>query len=122
MAIVLGANRYGKSEVRVVRVDRDSDTHRISDLTVSTSLSGDLRDTHLTGDNRSVLPTDTQKNTVFAFAGDGVGEIEAFALRLARHFVDTQLAIGLARVAIEQHPWERLGQHSFASAGGGTRC
>lgn len=113
MGIELGPNRYGKAETRVVRVDRDSPEHRITDLNVSTRLSGDLVDTHLTGDNAKVLPTDTQKNTVYAFARDGVGEIEAFALRLARHFVDTQEPIHQARVTIEQFAWERLGDHSF---------
>ena len=37
-----------------------------------------------------MLPTDTQKNTVYAFAREhGVGEVEEFGLRLARHFVDS---------------------------------
>lgn len=116
MGIELGPNRYGKAETRVVRIDRDSPEHRITDLNVSTQLSGDLVDTHLTGDNAKVLPTDTQKNTVYAFARDGIGEIEAFALRLARHFVDTQEPIHRARVAIEQYAWQRIGDapHSFA--------
>ena len=60
--------------------------HRIKDLTVSTALRGDFAAAHLDGDNAHVLATDTQKNTVFAFARDGVGEIEDFGLRLARHF------------------------------------
>ncbi|MEU4667387.1 factor-independent urate hydroxylase [Amycolatopsis sp. NPDC023774] len=127
MAIVLGDNRYGKAENRVVRVDRDGDEHRITDLNVSVSLSGDMSDTHLTGANDKVLATDTQKNTVFAFARDGVGEIEDYALRLARHFVTTQESIHGARVRVESYPWQRLtvgGQpahHSFARSGGGTR-
>ena len=91
MAIVLGPNRYGKAEVRLVRVSRDGDTHALADLNVGIALSGDLAATHLTGDNSGVLPTDTMKNTVYAFAKQhGVGEPEAFALLLARHFVRTQ--------------------------------
>jgi hypothetical protein len=86
MAIVLGDNRYGKAENRLVRVDRDGDEHRITDLNVSVSLSGDMSDTHLTGANDKVLATDTQKNTVHAFAREGIGEIEDYALRLSRHF------------------------------------
>lgn len=127
MAIVLGDNRYGKAENRLVRVDRDGDEHRITDLTVSVSLSGEMSDTHLTGANDKVLATDTQKNTVFAFARDGIGEIEDFALRLARHFVSTQDSIHAARVGIVAHPWERLrvggrpAHHSFARSGAGTR-
>lgn len=120
MAIVLGDNRYGKAETRLVRVERHPDGHSIVDLNVSTALAGDLAATHLTGDNSGVLPTDTQKNTVYAFARDGIGEIEDFALRLARHFVDTTPTIDRARVRIEQYGWDRLAHHSFVR-GAGTR-
>ena len=73
--ISLATNSYGKSEVRLVRVARDGARHDITDLNVSVALAGDLDATHLTGDNADVLPTDTQKNTVYAFAREyGVGE------------------------------------------------
>ncbi|WP_158843209.1 factor-independent urate hydroxylase [Saccharothrix deserti] len=116
MAIVLGPNQYGKAENRLVTVTRNGAVHTIKDLTVSTSLRGDLADTHLTGDNAKVLATDTQKNTVYAFAKESpVGEIEDFALRLGRHFVSTQEAITGARVLIDEHSWERIegNDHSF---------
>jgi urate oxidase len=120
MTIVLGDNQYGKAETRLVRVERHADHHSIVDLNVSTALAGDLAATHLTGDNSGVLPTDTQKNTVYAFARDGVGEIEDFALRLAKHFVETTPTIHRARVRIEQYGWDRLAHHSFVR-GAGTR-
>src|SRR5947208_521400 len=98
MAIVLGPNQYGKAETRLVHVTRSGTqagaVHQIKDLNVSVALRGEMAETHLTGDNAAVLPTDTQKNTVFAFARQyGVGEIEEFGLRLARHFVDSQPTI-----------------------------
>jgi urate oxidase len=114
VAIVLGPNRYGKAEVRLVRVFRDGDTHSLADLNVSVALSGDLAATHLTGDNRGVLPTDTMKNTVYAFAKEyGLGEPETFGLLLARHFVGSQAQVHRARITIEAYAWERLGPHSF---------
>jgi urate oxidase len=118
----LGDNQYGKAECRLVRVDRDGDTHSITDLNVTTTLAGDLAETHLTGDNSGVLPTDTQKNTVYAFARDGIGEIEDFALNLVRHFVTAAATIERARVRIEQYTWDRIAAtgHSFAR-GAGTR-
>jgi len=119
--MVLGANNYGKAEVRLVHVRRATPTHELTDLTVSVALAGDLAETHLTGDNANVLPTDTQKNTVYAFARAGIGEVEAFGLALARHFVDSQPTIGTARIDVEQHDWRRLGPHSFARVGEGTR-
>jgi urate oxidase len=122
VAIVLGPHRYGKAETRLVRVSRDGDTHSLADFNVSISLSGDLAATHLTGDNTGVLPTDTMKNTVYAFAKKhGVGEPEEFALLLARHFVATNGQIDTARVSIESFGWERLGPHSFRRKGDHTR-
>ncbi len=122
MAIVLGPNRYGKAEVRLVRVLRDGPTHHIADLTVGIALSGDLEATHLTGDNSGVLPTDTMKNTVYAFAREhGVGEPEEFAALLGRHFVTTRPQVHAARIGIEAYAWQRLGPHSFQRQGSYTR-
>jgi urate oxidase len=122
MSIVLGANQYGKAEVRLVRVVRSGGRHELRDLNVTVTLAGDLTDTHLTGDNARVLPTDSQKNTVYAFArAHGVDRPEEFGLRLARHFVTSQPAIDRAVVHIEEYGWLRLGPHSFQRAGGEIR-
>ncbi|MBJ7602407.1 MAG: urate oxidase [Candidatus Dormibacteraeota bacterium] len=124
MSIILGDNRYGKAETHFVRVDRGHGGHELADLTVSVALSGDFESVHLTGDNSNVLPTDSQKNTIFAFAQEGVGEIEEFGLRLARHFAGGYAPIREARVAIEQHSWQRLSvdgtPHPHAFVRGGT--
>jgi urate oxidase len=118
----LGPNRYGKAETHVVRVSRDGDTHHIRDLTVGIALSGDMEAVHLTGDNSAVLPTDTQKNTVFAFAREhGIDSPESFGLLLARHFAGSQPSIHHARVSVEEHAWRRVGGHSFVRDGGETR-
>jgi urate oxidase len=121
MAIHLGPNRYGKAECRLVAVARDGDRHELTDLNVSTRLAGRLDATHLTGDNSDVLPTDTQKNTVYAFARHGVADIERFGLALARHFVAGADAVERAQVHIECYGWRRLGDHSFARAGDEVR-
>ncbi|MET0233858.1 MAG: factor-independent urate hydroxylase [Kibdelosporangium sp.] len=119
MSYSLGPNQYGKAEVRLVTVARSTPVHSLRDLTVSTSLRGSLAATHLTGDNSDVVATDTQKNTVYAFAKQApVGEIEDFALRLGRHFVDSFDQINGARVLIDEHSWERVGDHAFS---GGSR-
>ncbi|WP_410644652.1 factor-independent urate hydroxylase [Amycolatopsis sp. lyj-346] len=124
MAITLGPNQYGKAEVRLVTVRRDGPVHHLKDLTVSTSLRGELAATHLTGDNAGVLATDTQKNTVYAFAKEApVGEIEDFGLRLARHFTGTQENITGARIKIDEHGWDRIvvggepHDHAFSRSG-----
>ena len=127
MAITLGPNQYGKAEVRVVAVDRSSPRHALVDLNVSSSLRGDFTAAHTTGDNAHVLTTDAQKNTVFAFARDGVGSPEAFALRLARHFAGSYPWITGARVGVESYGWERITvggaehDHAFRKAGAEVR-
>jgi urate oxidase len=128
MAIHLGANQYGKAESRVVRIYRDTPRHQIRDLNVSSALRGRFEDAHTTGDQTEVLPTDTQKNTAFAFAKEkGIDAIEDFALTLGGHFIDTAPAADGARIEIEEYPWERIsvdGQghdHSFVRAGSGIR-
>ena len=116
MTIVLGDNQYGKAETHVVRITRDGSRHDIKDLNVSVTLAGDFADTHVTGDNSKVVPTDTQKNTIFAFARDGIGEIEEFAIRLARHFVSEFASVYRARVHIEEVSWDRIQDQAFVRA------
>jgi urate oxidase len=130
VTIVLGDNQYGKAETHVVRVTRGGEgkPHEIKDLNVSVALVGDFEASHLSGDNSNVVPTDTQKNTVFAFANQApIGEIEDFALRLARHFVGEFAPVYRARVSIEEYPWQRIlvdgkpHAHAFVSASTETR-
>jgi urate oxidase len=123
--LILGANQYGKAQVRMVAVDRAGGEHAFADLNVSIALSGELEDAHRVGDNANVVTTDAQRNTVFAFAREApVGEIEEFALRLARHFVGRFAPITRARVAIESCSWVRIpvaGEpHPFAFASAGS--
>ncbi|MEV4611190.1 factor-independent urate hydroxylase [Kitasatospora sp. NPDC049258] len=109
MAHVLGQNQYGKAENRIVRVYRDSTRHEIKDLNVSVALSGEFDDVHLTGSNANCLPTDTTKNTVYAFAKEyGIESAEAFGITLARHFVDNTPPVHRARIRIEEYTWDRI--------------
>jgi urate oxidase len=125
--VQLGANRYGKAEVRVVHVARGAAPGGgdiVTDRSVSTSLSGDLAATHLSGDNTNVLATDTQKNTVYAFT-KRLGHVpaETLGIELARHFVTSQAPITRARIAIEQFDWAPIADapHSFSRSGELTR-
>jgi urate oxidase len=128
LGIVLGPNRYGKAENRVVRIYRDTARHEIRDLNVSTSLRGDFDDAHVSGDQAHVLPTDTQKNTAFAFAKQhGVTSPEDYAIALATRLLRaTPAAIG-ARVEVEEYPWDRITvdgkghDHAFVRRDGGVR-
>src|SRR6266566_1690281 len=105
--VVLSQARYGKAEIRLLHVDRASPRHEITDLSVTVTLAGDMDAAYLTGDNSGVLTTDAQKNTVYALARDGVRPVEAFALRLARHF--TRIGtVSRAQARIEEYGWRRI--------------
>jgi urate oxidase len=127
--VSLGANKYGKAECRVVKITRDTARHEIEDLNVTSQLRGELLvDSYLTGDNSLVVATDTQKNTVYAFAREhGVQSPEQFLLRLGEHFVSSFDWIEGGHWQAEQYAWERIiadgaeHDHSFVRKGQATR-
>ena len=106
--IELGPNRYGKSQIRLVKVVRGADRHTLRDLTVAISLEGDFERAHVEGDNRNVVATDTMKNTVYALAKDGLGgSIEAFGRVLASHF-GAFAQVARATASIREHGWRPI--------------
>ena len=129
MGIRLGDSQYGKAEVHLVHVNRDTDVHHLKDINVTSQLRGELEELHTVGDNAKCLATDTQKNTVYAKAREwgGVGAIEDFALGLARHFVDEHEYVSGAREEIQEYSWSRIQtsdgphDHSFLQDGAETR-
>lgn len=123
----LGANRYGKSSIRLVTVDRSMARHELRDLTVDVSLEGDFTAAHVDGDNSNIIATDTMKNTVYALARDSVtGPPEVLGLSIARHF-SAYPQVDRAVVTLRQHGWARLpladgdAPDAFARSGDLTR-
>jgi urate oxidase len=128
MSIVLSQARYGKSEVRLVKVSRRPGGHDLRDLTVAIGLEGDFDAAYVAGDNTGLLATDTMRNTVYALAKERpIDDIESFGRLLVEHFVSAGPAIMSARVHIIEHPWARLEvggrphQHAFQRGSGGNR-
>jgi urate oxidase len=122
----LGANRYGKQSVRLVRVVRGP-VQRVRDLTVAIVLEGAFEAAFVEGDNGPVVATDTMKNTVYAFATEHLTDaIEPFAEVLARHHAGAE-SVAKATVSIREHAWEPLSTPSgpapdaFRRSGGWTR-
>ena len=105
----LGPNRYGKSAIRLVRVDRGSGGHRVRDVTVAIALEGDFAASYVDGDNSLVVATDTMKNTTYALAAEHLaGSIEEFAAALGGHFLrDPQ--VERATVSIDEFSWRPIG-------------
>jgi urate oxidase len=107
--IVLTDHRYGKAENRIVRIHRQTARHEIRDVNVSTVLRGDFADAYVAGDQAKVLPTDSQKQTAYAFAKrPGLRAIEDYALALADHFVAEIEPVRSARVEVDEYAWQRV--------------
>ncbi len=125
--IELGANRYGKAAIRIVRVGRDTTPHRLRDITVAVALEGDFTRAHTDGDNSLVVATDTMKNTAYAFAAEHLdGSIEAYAAALGGHFLVND-QVDRAIVNVREHGWRPLdvggapAADAFVRTGEGTR-
>ena len=122
-------SRYGKSRVRLVKVRRPvasaaSDPHELIDLTIDVQIEGAFDTVYTGGDNAPCVATDTMKNTVYAIARqDPIVHVEAFALRLADHFL-AKRAVSRARISAVEHAWTRLSvdgrphPHAFVQPGG----
>ena len=99
---------YGKELVKLVRLERRGETHGITDVSVCIQLEGDFAAAHSAGDNTNITATDTMKNTVYALASGGTGEIEEFAARLVSHFLRINPAVTKATVEVWESPWARI--------------
>ena len=106
---VLESNSYGKGMVRVTRLTRHDDRHDIKQLRVGTQLFGDFTETYVTGDNKKIIATDTQRNTVYALASDGALEsAEGFGRVIVAHFLKPKYPmVQKAAVVIEEDLYDR---------------
>jgi urate oxidase len=126
--IVLGANSYGKGEVRVVKVVKHPDRHEVRDLRVDVALEGAFEAAHVEGDNTGLLATDTMRNTVYALAKDHLtGSIEDFGRTLGARFLAAGPTVEAARIRLLEYPWTRIEAggvphpHGFHRGAGGNR-
>ncbi|XP_052129921.1 uricase [Frankliniella occidentalis] len=100
---------YGKNYVKILKVRRDGLRHSIREYEVNTHLQLDSREDFLQGDNKHIIATDTQKNTVYVLAKKfGIKSPEAFSLLLCSHFLYTYPQVTEASVHIEEYPWTRI--------------
>src|SRR5262249_1280260 len=98
------------------RIVRQKDRHDFYEYTVAVQLEGDFESSYTEGDNSRVLPTDTMKNTVHAFAARAeIAEPESFALLLGRHFVENNPQVRGANIEIATHGWSRHSRFAFTA-------
>ena len=119
--------RYGKANVRVLRVLRSSARHEVREARVEVSVDGDFARVYTAADNRPVVPTDTMKNLVNVLALEHLEAAgEPFALAIAECLLDRYRQVAEARVEIEETVWSRLRvggephDHGFVRSESGT--
>lgn len=114
----LGANRWGKSEVRVSKVIGGSD---FIDLTVRVLLEGDVEEAHTKGDNSHVLPTDTMRNIIYGLAQEHLThDLESFGEVLCERFLSKPF-VDTAAVTIEETIWEQQTENGYVGGGSQSR-
>ena len=124
MPTVLSHNAYGKSHIRLTKVQRHADRHDLFEWSIDVQLNGDFAAAYTTGDNRQVIATDTMKNIVYALAADNtLSSPEAFALILGQHFLDSYRQVEATTVSVRVDSWRRIDAHGsphpHAFMGGG---
>jgi len=103
----LAENRYGKSRVRLVRVQRQPDYHDLREWTVQILLCGDFESCFTEGDNGKILPTDTMKNTVYSLARNSAAVcIEDFAKELTAFLLSRNPQVSAAEATISECAWD----------------
>jgi urate oxidase len=105
--IALAENTYGKSSVRVMKVQRDGPLHTVNEWKVEVLLSGDFETCFTVGDNSQILPTDTMKNTVYSRARESTAEcMEDFARELAEFFMARNPQVEGVEINIAGTAWD----------------
>ncbi len=123
MKCALQHNSYGKSMVRVTKVTRDGNRHRIQEMSVDIEFEGAFSESYTIGDNSSIVATDSMKNTVYVLAAENrFDSPEEFAILLAKHFLCTYDQVTVTTIDIAETIWQRIDvegkPHDHAFTGG----
>ncbi len=109
MTAKLADNRYGKSRVRLVRLNRREPVHEFQEWAVDVLLRGDFLACFAEGDNSRILATDTMKNIVYSLGRKSFAEcIEEFAKELGEFILSGNRQVTEADVGILQESWEHV--------------
>lgn len=123
----LSDHGYGKSSVKLLHVHRDAEYHSIREFEVFTELKLQSESAYIVGDNKDVVATDSQKNTVYLLAKKhGVKTPEEFGAVVVGHFLYMYKQVVEAKCRVVEYPWERLQagtphNHAFIFSPSATR-
>ncbi|CAB3231277.1 unnamed protein product [Arctia plantaginis] len=105
----LSHHGYGKCAIKLLHVHRDADYHSIREFEVFTELKLHSESAYIIGDNKDVVATDSQKNTVYLLAKKhGIKTPEEFGAVVVGHFLYMYKQVVEAKCRVVEYPWERL--------------
>lgn len=100
---------YGKSRVRIMRVNRELPRHEVRELNVQVMLEGEFSASFTSSDNSKVIATDSIKNIVNILARQHPAlENEVFAGCVADYFLEKYPHVAAVNVAAAETKWDRL--------------
>lgn len=118
---------YGKGRVRVMRVQRDNEQHKVCELTIRAMLEGNFGEAYTHADNATTVATDTIKNIVNIVARENIAlPNELFCLAVANKLLTTYPQMEKAVISGRETQWKRLSlggkphPHSFTLDNNGT--
>lgn len=127
MSYRLTNHNHGKRRVRVMRVDRRSDVHDVSELDIGITLIGDAFGVAFDrADNSTTVATDTMKNLAYVVAAEsGPGPALSYLEALADKFLSLYSDIETVSIEALETVWQRMtlnGEphaHAFSQNGNG---
>ena len=104
-------HNHGKAKVKILKVDRSKDAHKVYEYTVATKLFFEGYSRVFTNnDNSDLVATDTQRNTVYVVAKrTRANSPEQFAIDICEHFLKEYPLLEAVEVEADQVLWERSG-------------
>lgn len=103
-------NSYGKSLVRLTKINRSGKVPTWKEITVEIELAGpDFAGCYYDGDNSKIVATDSMKNTVYVFgARNDLKSIEEYGIALAKHFLDEYDHVDDVNIRISEDVWSQI--------------
>ncbi|KAH7106339.1 uricase [Auriculariales sp. MPI-PUGE-AT-0066] len=108
----LTAARYGKSDVRVLRVVRDAGDGKqdVAEYNVTLLVEGKIEKSYTEADNSCVVATDSMKNIIYALAKTSPHVLtpELFATQIGVFMIQKYAHLSKAFVSITKLKWTRI--------------
>lgn len=109
-ASTLVKDSYGKSLVRLTKINRSGKVPTWKEVTVEVELAGpEFSGCYYEGDNSKIVATDSMKNTVYVYgARNDLNSIEEYGIALAKHFLDDYKHVDEVNIRISEDIWSNI--------------